>query len=94
MKLLSPAFILSWSCLESLARQLLLEDKKNVKNRNPLTLIKTLYSFGYISHKDLDTLEQSFDIRNKVVHGYLAPNLDKNAIEKLTNIISQMIKDS
>ncbi|MBN8856574.1 MAG: hypothetical protein BGO55_24010 [Sphingobacteriales bacterium 50-39] len=94
LKFFREAFILSWSCLESLSRQLLLDDNKNLKNKNPLTLIKTLFSFGYISHKELDLLEKLFDIRNKVVHGYLASDLNKSTIEKLTDIIEQIVKEN
>ena len=94
LKYYNAAFILTWSYLESLSRQLLLEDKKNLANRNPLTLIKTLFSFGYISRRELESLEQLFEIRNQIVHGYQVTNLDKNTIERLIEIIKKIASEN
>jgi Holliday junction resolvase len=94
LKYYNAAFILTWSYLESLSRQLLLDDKKNLSNRNPLTLVKTLFSFGYISRRELETLEQLFEIRNQVVHGYQASGLDKNSIDKLLDIVEKIAKEN
>ncbi|MDF2189841.1 hypothetical protein [Paraflavitalea sp. CAU 1676] len=94
LKHYNAAFVLTWSYLESLSRQLLLNDKKNLKNRNPLTLIKTLFSFGYISLPELRTLENLFEIRNQVVHGYQSSDLDKNTVEKLVDIVDKIAKEN
>jgi Holliday junction resolvase len=75
--LYSVAFILCWANLESLSRQLLLEDKKKLSNKMPLVLIKTLFSFGYLTRTDYEGLEKLFQLRNQIVHGYKSSDLDK-----------------
>ena len=89
--LLSASFILCWANLESLSRQLLLEDKKSLKNKNPLSLIKTLFSFGYLTRIDYENLERLFRIRNQIVHGYKVANLDKESLSRLISITNKLI---
>ncbi len=90
LKQYQAAFILSWASLESVSRQILLSDNKNLQHQNPLTVIKTLFSFGYISAKELSLLENLFEIRNKVVHGYQASNLNKDSIDKLIQLVKSL----
>lgn len=89
--LLTVAFVLCWATLESISRQLLLEDNKNLANKTPLTLIKTLFSFGYLTRTDLESLEKLFQIRNLVVHGYKTTNLDNKTLERLLSITDKLI---
>ena len=92
--LLASAFVLLWATLESISRQLLLVDKKNLTNKAPLVLIKTLFSFGYLTRTDLDALEKLFIVRNQIVHGYKVKGLDKNSIERLLVIVEKLINES
>jgi len=93
-KQLAAAFILSWATLESLSRHLLLDDKKNLRNKTPLVIIKTLFSFGYVSRRDYETLDSLFKTRNEVVHGYKTKSLDKTAVEKTLDIIERMLTEN
>jgi len=88
--LFSSAFILLWAALESIARQQLLVDKKNLNNKAPLVLIKTLFSFGYLTRTDLESLEKLFVIRNQIVHGYKTKGLDKKTVERLLTIVEKL----
>lgn len=88
--LYSSAFVLLWATLESIARQLLLEDKKKLNNKAPLVLIKTLFSFGYLTRTDLESLEKLFIVRNQVVHGYKAKGLDKKTVDRLLSIVEKL----
>jgi len=88
--LYSSAFVLTWATLESIGRQLLLEDKKKLNNRTPLVLIKTLFSFGYLTRTDLESLEKLFVVRNQVVHGYKVKGLDKKTVDKLLSITEKL----
>lgn len=90
---LSAAFILCWAALESISRQLLLEDKKNLSNKTPLTLIKTLFSFGYLNRADFESLERLFQTRNLIVHGYKTTNLDKHTVDRLFNIADKLLAE-
>jgi Holliday junction resolvase len=85
------AFLLCWANLESLSRQLLLEDKKNLNNKSPLVLIKTLFSFGYLTRTDYENLEKLFQVRNQLVHGYRTTDLDKKSVDKLISIIDKLL---
>jgi uncharacterized protein YutE (UPF0331/DUF86 family) len=89
--LLTAAFVLCWANMESISRQLLLEDKKNLSNKTPLALIKTLFSFGYLNRTDLESLEKLFQTRNLLVHGYKATNLDRKTLDKLIAISDKLI---
>jgi uncharacterized protein YutE (UPF0331/DUF86 family) len=91
--LLAAAFILCWATLESLSRQMLLEDKKNLHNKNSLTLIKTLFSLGYLTRTDYEGLEKLFMTRNQIVHGYKAKDLDKKSVERLLNITQKLLTE-
>ena len=88
---LSAAFVLGWAALESISRQLLLEDNKNLSNKTPLTLIKTLFSFGYLNRTDFESLERLFQTRNLIVHGYKATNLDKHTVDRLFSIADKLL---
>lgn len=90
---LDSAFLLLWGTFESIARQLLLIDNKNLNNKTPLVLIKTLFSFGYLTRTDLDNLENLFGTRNQIVHGYKATNFDKKNIDKLIAIVKKLEKE-
>lgn len=92
-KLFSPAFIICWAALESLSRQLLLEDKKTLHNKTPIVLIKTLFSFGYLTRTDYEILDKLFTIRNQVVHGYQATGLDKGSVAKLLRITEKLLSE-
>jgi uncharacterized protein YutE (UPF0331/DUF86 family) len=91
--LYSAAFILCWANLESLSRQLLLDDKKNLKNKTPLVLIKTLFAFGYLNRTEYESLKKLFMLRNQIVHGYKAINLDLKSVERLIKITESLIRE-
>jgi len=94
LKMYTAAFILCWSYLESISRQLLANDKKRFSNNNSLVLIKTLVSFGHVSHEDFDSLNELFQIRNKVVHGFEDHNLNKRTTERLLNLVKKIAKEN
>jgi len=89
-ELYPSAFILLWAMLESIARQLLLEDKKKLNSRTSLVVIKTLFSFGHLTRKELDTLEKFFVIRNQIVHGYKVTGFNKKMVERLLSIVEKL----
>lgn len=91
--LYSAAFIMCWANLESLSRQLILEEKKRLSNKMPLVLIKSLFSFGYLTRTDYEGLEKLFHIRNQIVHGYKSNELDKKAIDRLIKITEKLFKE-
>lgn len=91
--LFSTAFVLCWASLESLSRQLLLEDKKALKSKNTIVLIKTLFSFGYLTRTDYESLEKLLVTRNHVVHGYKSSELNIKSVEKLLSITQKLLTE-
>jgi len=91
--LYSAAFLLCWANLESLSRRLLLEDMKKLRNKMPLVLVKTLFSFGYLNKSDYEGLEKLFQIRNQIVHGYKSRELDKQKMDRLIIITEKLLKE-
>ena len=87
----AAAFILCWANMESLSRQLLLEDKRDLSNKMPLVLVKTLFSYGYLTRMDYEELEKLSRVRNQVVHGYKSDELDKRAIDRLVSITEKLL---
>ncbi len=79
--------------LESLSRQLLLEDKNKLSNKMPLVLIKTLFPFGYVTRTDYENLEKLFQIRNQIVHGYKSNEPDKKLVQKLISITEKLLTE-
>ncbi|HYF70218.1 MAG TPA: hypothetical protein VD884_18895 [Ohtaekwangia sp.] len=89
----AAAFIICWANLESLARQVLLHEKRKLQNKTPLVLIKTLFSLGHLTRADYDSLEKLFLIRNQVVHGYKAKQLDQKTTLRLISITQKLMDE-
>jgi Holliday junction resolvase len=90
----SAAFILCWANLESLSRQILFEEKKELNNKMPLVLIKTLFSLGHLTRTDYESLKKFFFVRNQIVHGFKAKDLDKKTVERLILISEKLLKET
>lgn len=91
--LYSAAFVLSWANLESIARHLLLEDRKDMTNKITLVLIKTLFSFGYLNRSDYESLGRLFIVRNQLIHGFRPNDLNRNTTEKLILITDKLLNE-
>lgn len=87
---IKASFILAWSSLESIIRKKL--ESENIKSdyNNPVQMIKTLYTFGLISRKEYEFLHNQFKLRNLVVHGFKAPNLDYQITKSLINFAKNL----
>ncbi len=59
----------------------------------PLALIKTLFSFGYVTRTDYENLEKLFQIRNQIVHGYKSNEPDKKLVQKLISITEKLLTE-
>lgn len=91
--IIQASFILGWANLESLSRQLLLKDKKNLTKKDTLVLIKTLFSFGYLTRADYASLEKLFQVRNRIVHGYKSYSLNDTSVNQLLDIIEKLLAE-
>lgn len=92
---LRAAFIISWSGLESIARTVL--EQENIQKSgqlNVLISIKNLFSYGLINKDDYDFLYNTFQKRNKVVHGFQTSELSKEDVLRLLKLSSNLLNQN
>lgn len=83
-------FLLAWTALEAKMRIILKDLGKDVEGFPTMGIIKTIYSLGLISHKNYDSLEGYFKLRNLIVHGFEPLKLDSKMITKLEVLLRQI----
>jgi uncharacterized protein YutE (UPF0331/DUF86 family) len=79
------SYILTWSSIEAIARKKLKSENIISEDNNPIKIIKNLYTFGLISRDEYELLHTHSKLRNLVVHGFKAPNLDAQKSQVLIN---------
>jgi DNA-binding Lrp family transcriptional regulator len=87
------AFLLGWATLEAAIRMKLNYEKSEALNKPTLSIIKTIYSLGYINQHDYRNLEKLNNQRNYLIHGFDS-SIDRKTIEDLLNILTFLIGDS
>lgn len=78
-QLYSAAFVTAWTGIEGLLRLIAAENAVPVSALSPIALIKHSYSQGLISKAHFDDLQRLLGIRNRVVHGFAEPLVEKMA---------------
>jgi uncharacterized protein YutE (UPF0331/DUF86 family) len=89
-KHVKASFILTWSSIEAIVRNKLKSEKINSDINNPIKMIKNLYTFGLVSRDEYEFLHTQFKLRNSVVHGFKAPNLDTQKTQALINLAKNL----
>lgn len=87
------AFLLGWATLEAAIRMKLNYEKSEALNKPTLSIIKTIYSLGYINQHDYRNLEKLNSQRNYLIHGF-DNSIDKKTLDDLLNILTFLIGDS
>jgi uncharacterized protein YutE (UPF0331/DUF86 family) len=70
------AFILLWLSVEALLRHIASREGLPLERIPSSALLKELYSLGLLSHDGLDIALRAFSVRNALVHGFEAQELD------------------
>ncbi|SRR6266567_1348576 len=70
------AFILLWSSVEAMLRHIASREGLPLERVPSSALLKELYSLGLLSPDGLDIALRAFSVRNSLVHGFEAPELD------------------
>jgi hypothetical protein len=83
---LVASFLLGWSALEGAIRLKLETEKADSLNKSTLSIIKTLYSFGFVNHSQYKQLETLNKTRNSLIHGF-DHILSKKTVEELLDLI-------
>jgi len=91
MDYFDSAYILAWATLEAAIRITIKKDKLNIYNRNPLVLVKNLYSYGILNEYQYRNLENALKIRNSLVHGLKPKKIELEKINVLIDLIKELI---
>lgn len=74
------AFLTAWTVLEGALRHLAESEPWAVTHRPSAHLLKELRSLGILSKDEYVQLQHAFNIRNRVVHGYIAKKDRKSVV--------------
>jgi hypothetical protein len=89
------AFLLAWVAFEGALRTAFQRDGVKVGSANPTSLIKTLWSMGYLYEPaDLERLEQLWELRNRLAHGYAIDYQSETDVRYLLELSTQLIAES
>jgi hypothetical protein len=70
------AFVLLWASIEALLRHMASREGLPLERVPSSALLKELFSLGLLSRNGLDIALQALSVRNSLVHGFEAPELD------------------
>lgn len=70
------AFVLLWVAIEALLRHIASREDLPLERVPSSALLKELFSLGLLSRNGLDIALRAFAVRNSLVHGFEAPELD------------------
>jgi hypothetical protein len=83
------ALTYSWAALEAAMRRGR-GDAELYGRTTPTELLNTLYANGLLSRTEFDRARQAWAIRNQVVHGFVAPEIDPSLIDDLLSLVAKV----
>jgi hypothetical protein len=89
------AFVLAWSGLEAAMRRY--SQHLGVNGHvgiQPLTMVRELYSKGYISRDDFAQMEEARRLRAVVVHGLAPLAIDGGMVQSVVDMARRLLADS
>lgn len=84
------AFFVSWRVLEALLRRQAQQILIPMERLSALSLINHLYSQGELSMSQFDRAKSLHALRNRLVHGYQAPDL-REPTQELHELVNELI---
>jgi uncharacterized protein YutE (UPF0331/DUF86 family) len=87
------ATILAWSAVEAVLR-LIVKRQGIAIGRQPLLLIKELYSLGILSREDYELLQEGMRFRNLIVHGFQSTEPTSELVRELIRIAEKLLTSS
>lgn len=72
------ALLLMWTSVEALLRHIAARENLPLERVPSSSLIKEMYSQGILSRSALEAIQRAYSVRNALVHGFVADNLDEN----------------
>jgi uncharacterized protein YutE (UPF0331/DUF86 family) len=86
------AFFLFWVSIEALLRQLATREGLPLERIPSSALLKELFSLGILSRDDLEMAQRAFAVRNALVHGFEATELDQTT-EAVARLAQQLLAE-
>jgi hypothetical protein len=84
-------YLILWIALERMMRAQARRIALPVDRLAPAILIRQLYSQGELTISQFETALRCQEARNRIVHGFRAPDLD-SAIRELSNIVRELLE--
>ena len=78
----SEAFILTWTALEAILRDLVEPNGDESRETGP-QLLRRAYEAGSITDVELRSIERSYQIRSRLTHGFAVEDVDRDIHELL-----------
>jgi hypothetical protein len=93
------AFISAWGVLETAMRRRIQAEEQTEGDEerswwSPRTLLNEVYSAGGLSRSDYSRLEKLIPIRNAIVHGFSAPEIEPETIQFLIDTARRLVVES
>jgi hypothetical protein len=90
-----PAVIAAWAGLEAAMRiRLRALGRPAGRGTIPREMLNELFSSGVFSREEFQQLEQLFQMRNRIVHGFSAPVSDVTAVNLLSDLARRLVEES
>src|SRR5262245_28487199 len=86
------AFVLLWVSIEALLRHIASREGLPLERVPSSALLKELFSLGLLSRNGLDITSRAFSVRNSLVHGFEAPELDA-ILGELTILAQELLAE-
>jgi hypothetical protein len=83
-------YLILWIAFERMMRSQARSIALPVDRLAPAILIRQLYSQGELTISQLETALRCQEVRNRIVHGFRAPNLDTAAVD-LSSIVRELL---
>ncbi len=90
---LRAAFIIAWSAVEAVMREIALREKIDMEKVTPSFILKSLYSGGIVSRQDFGKLSEYMNLRSEVVHGFEPTSLPADAPKFLLDFARRLQRE-
>lgn len=89
---IEPGFIFLWSIFEGALRRRAFDVSIPVERFPVLGLIKQMYSLGELSISQFDFVQDCFEVRNRLAHGFIE-NLNLQVVHDFENLVHELLTE-
>lgn len=87
------SILLAWAIVEATLRLVAEREQLSLSRVDPLYLIKLLTTEGIVSKSQYKLLTNSYSLRNSVGHGFKTIEINQDIVNKLINLIEDLLGD-